>query len=67
LAEARETEQELRIALHSAKNELEQLRSKDLQNAKALEEAQDKSDRLLTKVRYITSDLIFVSLYIFTH
>jgi structural maintenance of chromosome 3 (chondroitin sulfate proteoglycan 6) len=49
--EARKVEAELRKALHAAKNELEQLRGEDMQNVKAWEDAQDKSERFLTKVR----------------
>jgi structural maintenance of chromosome 3 (chondroitin sulfate proteoglycan 6) len=49
--ESRAIEEELRGELISAKNELEQLRSQDMKDMKVLEEAQDKSERLLTKVR----------------
>jgi structural maintenance of chromosome 3 (chondroitin sulfate proteoglycan 6) len=55
LDKARETNDELRGELLSAKNELEQLTSHDLTNKKALEEAQDKSERLLNKVRLARS------------
>jgi chromosome segregation ATPase len=50
LGEARTTEAELRKELLVAKNELEQLRGRDLQNVRALEDAQDKAERVLTKV-----------------
>jgi DNA repair exonuclease SbcCD ATPase subunit len=49
--ESRAIEEELRGELISAKNKLEQLRSQDMKDMKVLEEAQDKSERLLTKVR----------------
>ena len=48
--EARQEEEKHRSDLIAAKNELEQLKSQDMKNMKALEDAQDKSDRLLNKV-----------------
>lgn len=51
LEETRAIEEKLRGELISAKNELEQFKSQDMKNAKQLEEAQDKSERLLNKVR----------------
>lgn len=50
LDEARKVEADLRKELLAAKNELEQLRGQDLQNVRALEDAQDKAERVLTKV-----------------
>ena len=41
---------ELRAELISAKNELEKLRAQDEKNNRALEEAQEGSERLLNKV-----------------
>jgi structural maintenance of chromosome 3 (chondroitin sulfate proteoglycan 6) len=55
LDEARKVEASLRKELHSAKNELESLRGSDMNNAKELEEAQEKADRLLTKRAMFTS------------
>jgi structural maintenance of chromosome 3 (chondroitin sulfate proteoglycan 6) len=55
LLEARKVESSLRKELLVAKNELETLRGKDMNNAKALEEAQDKADRFLTKRAMFTS------------
>ena len=55
LTEARKVESALRKELHAAKNELETLRGKDINNAKALEEAQEKADRFLTKRAMFTS------------
>jgi structural maintenance of chromosome 3 (chondroitin sulfate proteoglycan 6) len=55
LDEARKVEASLRKELHGAKNELESLRGKDMNNAKELEEAQEKADRLLTKRAMFTS------------
>jgi chromosome segregation ATPase len=54
LEAARAVEEELRGQLIAAKNELEQLKSKDMKNVKALEEAQEKSERLLNKVSSTT-------------
>lgn len=51
IEKARGVEEVLRGELIAAKNELEQLKSQDMKNVKALEEAQDKSERLLNKVR----------------
>jgi DNA repair exonuclease SbcCD ATPase subunit len=51
LEESRVVEEELRGELISAKNGLANLKSQDMNNFKALEEAQDKSERLLNKVR----------------
>lgn len=50
LEETRTVESNLRKELHVAKNEIEQLSGQDMQNAKALEDAQDKSERFLNKV-----------------
>ena len=50
LEETRKVEAVLRKELLVAKNELEKLRGQDMENVKALEEAQDKSERFLTKV-----------------
>ena len=50
LEEARKSEGGIRKELHAAKNELEQLRGQDMKNVKAWQEAQDKSERFLTKV-----------------
>jgi structural maintenance of chromosome 3 (chondroitin sulfate proteoglycan 6) len=55
LIESRKVEAALRKELHLAKNELEALRGKDMNNAKALEEAQEKADRFLTKRAMFTS------------
>lgn len=55
LEESRAVEEELRGELITAKNELEQLKSQDNKNVKLLEEAQDKSERLLNKVRLVVS------------
>ena len=60
LEEARREEEKLRSELIAGKNELEQLKSQDLKNMKALEEAQDKSDRLLNKVRVIVRVLFLL-------
>jgi len=50
LAEARNSAEGFRAELIKTKNELEKLKSNDSKNKKLLEEAQDNSDRLLTKV-----------------
>ena len=55
LSASRKVESTLRKELHAAKNDLEILRGKDMNNAKALEEAQDKADRFLTKRAMFTS------------
>lgn len=49
--QARQGEAQLRSDLIAAKNELENLRSQDTKNTSALAEAEDKANRLLTKVR----------------
>jgi structural maintenance of chromosome 3 (chondroitin sulfate proteoglycan 6) len=50
LDKAREEEEKYRNELIAVKNEFEQLKSQDIKNMKSLEDAQDKSDRLLNKV-----------------
>jgi structural maintenance of chromosome 3 (chondroitin sulfate proteoglycan 6) len=55
LDEARQVEANLRKELLTAKSELEVLRGVDMNNAKALEEAQDQADRFLTKRAMFTS------------
>lgn len=51
----REVEAVLRKELIDSKNILEKLKSQDMQNAKKLEEAQEKSERLLNKVSLSSS------------
>jgi structural maintenance of chromosome 3 (chondroitin sulfate proteoglycan 6) len=62
LNKARQEEDEIRSELIAAKNKLEQLKSKDQKNAKALEDSQDKSERLLNKVC-----LSFASVHVCVH
>jgi structural maintenance of chromosome 3 (chondroitin sulfate proteoglycan 6) len=50
LAEARKVDNELRAELIANKGDLEKLRSTDMQNARALEDAQELAERLLNKV-----------------
>lgn len=51
----RQAEEQIRSELYASKNELEQLKSQDMKNAKALEEAQEKSERFFNKVRVLQS------------
>lgn len=53
LAAAREADETYRAELLAAKNELEQLKSQDAKNAKALDDAQQKAERLANKVRAV--------------
>jgi structural maintenance of chromosome 3 (chondroitin sulfate proteoglycan 6) len=53
LQEARRVDDEVRGEMVASKNEVERLKSLDMKNAKALEEAQDLTERLLNKVREI--------------
>jgi cell division septum initiation protein DivIVA len=50
LAESRKIDNELRAELIATKGDLEKLRSTDMQNARALEDAQELAERLLNKV-----------------
>jgi len=58
LETARQFEEDLRKELNAAKTELEKLRADDMKNSKAWEEAQDKAERFLTKVRYCLACLV---------
>lgn len=57
LEEARKVESTLRAEVIEAKNELENLKSADEKNSKLLEEAQETSERLLNKVRWVWSEI----------
>jgi structural maintenance of chromosome 3 (chondroitin sulfate proteoglycan 6) len=50
LQEARQAEQDLQSELVAAKSELDKLRNQDAKNRKALEEASEKSEKLMSKV-----------------
>jgi structural maintenance of chromosome 3 (chondroitin sulfate proteoglycan 6) len=55
LAEARKVEQDICAELVATKGQLEKLKGQDSTTKKALEEAQDKSERMLNKVSFRSS------------
>jgi structural maintenance of chromosome 3 (chondroitin sulfate proteoglycan 6) len=51
LEEARQVEEELKAELIAAKNDLEKLKGQDMKNSKLLDDASEKSEKLMSKVR----------------
>ena len=51
LEQARQVEEEIKADLIAAKNDLEKLKGQDMKNSKLLDEASEKSEKLMSKVR----------------
>jgi structural maintenance of chromosome 3 (chondroitin sulfate proteoglycan 6) len=63
----RQVEEELKTELIGAKNELEKLKGKDMKNSKLLDEASERSEKLMSKVCLLDLEFCLLQLWRFTN